>query len=202
MFEPTVFLVDDDPAVRDSISMLIRSIGLSVVTYAHPQNFLDAYDPAQIGCLVLDIRMPGINGLSVQEIMNGKGHAIPTIFITGHGDVFQCSKAFKAGAVDFLTKPIDEHLLLDSIQKAIQHSIADHKQSAEVQTIQKRINTLTPREREILKMVVDGLPNKTIAQRLEISTRTVETHRASLFEKMECGSLAELVKQQFSVAGQ
>lgn len=198
--EPIVYLVDDDFAVRDSLSLLISSIGLSVVSYGHPQHFLDAYNPNQIGCLVLDIRMPGINGLSVQEIMNEKGNRIPIIFITGHGDVSQCSMAFKAGAVDFLTKPIDEHLLLNSLQKAIRQNIEDHKKSSKVQAIQSRINSLTAREQEVLKMVVEGLPNKTIAQRLDVSTRTVETHRASLFEKLECNSLAELVKQQFTIS--
>ena len=200
MLEPTVFLVDDDHAVRDSLSMLIRTVGLNVVVYSHPQKFLDDYDPMQVGCLVLDIRMPGINGLSIQEFMNKNGNTIPIIFITGHGDVSQCSKAFKAGAADFLTKPIDEHLLLDSIQKAIQQNIANHKRTAKVQAIQNRVSNLTEREREVLNMVVEGLPNKTIAQRLDISTRTVETHRASLFEKLEVNSLAELVKLQLTIA--
>jgi FixJ family two-component response regulator len=198
--QPIVYLVDDDFAVRDSLSLLISSIGLNVVAYGHPQNFLDAYDPNQVGCLVLDIRMPGINGLSVQEIMNENGSRIPIIFITGHGDVSQCSKAFKAGAVEFLTKPIDEHLLLNSLQKAIRQNIEDHKKSSKVQAIQSRINSLTEREQEVLKLVTEGLPNKTIAQRLDVSTRTVETHRASLFEKLECSSLAELVKQQYIIA--
>jgi RNA polymerase sigma factor (sigma-70 family) len=200
MMEPVVYLVDDDLAVRDSLSLLIRSIGLNVVAYGHPQDFLDAYDPNQVGCLVLDIRMPGTNGLSVQEIMNEHGYRVPIIFITGHGDVSQCSKAFKAGAVDFLTKPIDEHLLLNSLQKAIQQNIEDHRKSAKVQAIRDRLNSLTSREQEVLKMVVDGLPNKTIAQRLDISTRTVETHRASLFDKLKVNSLVELVKLQVTVA--
>jgi RNA polymerase sigma factor (sigma-70 family) len=199
MMEPVVYLVDDDLAVRDSLSLLIRSIGLTVVSFGHPQDFLDAYEPNQVGCLVLDIRMPGINGLSVQEIMNEHAYRVPIIFITGHGDVSQCCKAFKAGAVDFLTKPIDEHLLLNSLQKAIQQNIEDHKRSVKVQAIQDRLNSLTSREQEVLKMVVDGLPNKTIAQRLDISTRTVETHRASLFDKLKVNSLAELVKLQFTV---
>jgi FixJ family two-component response regulator len=202
MQEPIVFLVDDDHAVRDSLSMLIRLIGLNVAAYGHPQEFLDAFDPNQIGCLVLDIRMPGINGLSVQEILNQRGNEIPIIFITAHGDVTQCCKAFKAGAVDFLTKPIDEHLLIDSIQKAIQRNIEDHRKTAKIQSIQSRINSLTEREREVLNMVVEGLPNKMIAQRLDISTRTVETHRAGLFEKLEVNSLAELVKLHFTVTAQ
>jgi len=199
VLEPKVFLVDDDSAVRDALSMLINSVGLNVITFNHPQKFLDAYNPKQVGCLILDIRMPGINGLSVQEILNRNGNQIPIIFITGHGDVSLCSNAFKAGASDFLTKPIDEHQLLGSIQKAIQQNISYHQKSSETQEIQNKIDNLTQREREVMSLVVEGFPNKIISKNLGISTRTVETHRASLFEKLEVNSLAELVKLQFTI---
>lgn len=198
MLEPVVFLVDDDHGVRDSLSVLIRSIGLNVVTYEHPQLFLDRYDPNQVGCLVLDIRMPDISGLKLQETLNLNGHDMPIIFITGHGDVAQCRRAFKAGAVDFLDKPIDEQALIDSLQKAIRSSIASHKEGASTIATQHKLNRLTEREHEVLDLIVDGLPNKVIARKLGVSTRTVESHRAKVFEKLEVGSLAECVKIHLS----
>lgn len=196
MLEPVVFLVDDDHAVRDSLSLLIRSIGLKVIAYEHPQEFFEQYDAGQVGCLVLDIRMPGISGLTVQEVLNTKGYTIPIIFITGHGDVAQCSRAFKAGAVDFLTKPIDEQALIDSLQNAIKSSIELHRQSKINSNLQQKLNRLTERENEVLHWVVEGLPNKIIADKLKVSTRTVESHRAKVFEKLEVNSLAECVKIQ------
>lgn len=198
MFEPVVFLVDDDSAVRDSLGLLIRSIGLKVISYDNPQQFLDQYDARQIGCLVLDIRMPGINGLTVQEALNHKGDMIPIIFITGHGDVAQCSRAFKAGAVDFLTKPIDEQTLIDSLQKAIKSSISQHMKNEANSAIEQKLSRLTERENDVLRLIVEGLPNKLIAHQLKVSTRTVESHRAKVFEKLEVNSLAECLKIQLT----
>lgn len=198
MLEPVVFLIDDDFAVRDALSLLIKSIGLKVILFEHPQSFLDSYDPSQVGCLVLDIRMPGISGLTIQEILNEKGYSIPIIFITGHGDVTQCTRAFKAGAVDFLTKPIDEQALLDSLQAAIKLSIQLHRQSEINAELQQKLKRLTDRENDVLHLVVEGIPNKVIADKLKVSTRTVESHRAKIFEKLEVNSLAECVKIQLT----
>jgi two-component system response regulator FixJ len=198
MFDPVVFLVDDDHGVRDSLSLLIRSIGLKVSAYEHPQQFLDQYDDRQIGCLLLDIRMPSISGLKVQEMLNINGYTIPIIFITGHGDVAQCSRAFRAGAVDFLIKPIDEQVLIDSLQKAIKSSLVSHKHGQANIATQNKLNRLTERENEVLSLILDGLPNKMIARKFGVSTRTVESHRANVFEKLEVRSLAECVKILFT----
>jgi|SRR5450830_5963 len=200
MLEPVVFLVDDDLAVRDSLSLLIKSIGLNVIAYEHPQAFLDDYDASQVGCLILDIRMPGISGLTIQDILKQKGYVIPIIFITGHGDIAQCTRAFKAGAVDFLTKPVDEQSLIDSLQMAIKSSIELHRQSKLNADVHAKLSRLSERENEVLHLVVEGMPNKVIADKLRVSTRTVESHRAKLFEKLEVSSLAECVRIQLSVA--
>lgn len=194
MVEPIVFLIDDDSAVRDSLSMLVRSIGLNVAAYESPEQFLNQYQSEKIGCLLLDIRMPGISGLAFQETLNSLEFGLPIIFITGHGDVNQCSKAFKAGAADFLTKPIDEHELIDSIQRAIASSIAAQAEKASNVVNLQKLALLTAREREVLKLVVDGMSNKLIARHLDVSLRTVESHRANVFEKLEVSSLAECLK--------
>lgn len=199
MLEPVVFLVDDDLAVRDSLSLLIKSVGLKVIAYEHPQAFLDDYDASQVGCLILDIRMPGISGLTIQEMLKQKGYVIPIIFITGHGDIAQCTRAFKAGAVDFLTKPVDEQALIDSLQIAIKSSIELHRQSKLNADVHEKLSRLSDRENEVLHLVVEGMPNKIIADKLKVSTRTVESHRAKLFEKLEVNSLAECVRIQLSV---
>jgi two-component system, LuxR family, response regulator FixJ len=201
MFEPVVYLVDDDPAVRDALSLLIRSIGLNVIVFEHAQHFLDHYDPGHVACLVLDIRMPDMNGLALQEALRVAGHAVPVIFITGHGDVAQCTRAFKAGAADFLAKPIDEQALIDSLQRAIKASIALHRRHAMDAQIHQKLGRLTERENDVLRLIVDGLPNKLIARRLDVSTRTVESHRAKVFEKLEVDSLAECVKMHVAVRG-
>jgi RNA polymerase sigma factor (sigma-70 family) len=198
MLEPVVFLIDDDLAVRDALSLLIKSVGLNVIAYDHPQPFLDSYNASQVGCLILDIRMPGISGFTIQDAINQKGYTIPIIFITGHGDVAQCSRAFKAGAVDFLTKPIDEQALIDSLQTAIKSSIELHRQSKINAGLQQKLKRLTERENEVLLWVVEGMPNKVIADKLKVSTRTVESHRAKIFEKLEVNSLAECVKIKLS----
>jgi two-component system response regulator FixJ len=200
MLEPVVFLIDDDLAVRDALSLLIKSVGLNVIAYEHPQTFLDTYDASQVGCLILDIRMPGISGLTIQEILKQKGYVIPIIFITGHGDIAQCTRAFKAGAVDFLTKPVDEQALIDSLQMAIKSSIELHRQSKRNADVHEKLSRLSDRENEVLHLVVEGMPNKVIADKLKVSTRTVESHRAKLFEKLEVNSLAECVRIQLSAA--
>lgn len=196
MKRPIVYLVDDDHAVRDSLAMLLRSVDLDVCPYDSAQSFLssfDANDPVE-GCLILDVRMPGISGFAVQERINKLGSQIPIIFITGHGDMAQCRKAFKEGAVDFLTKPVDEQTLLDSLYKAIDlsRSLVGFK-NKQLET-EAKFARLTSRERQVYERIILGAPNKTIATELSISLRTVEVHRASVFDKLEVNSLAELVR--------
>lgn len=192
--EPVVYLVDDDSAIRDSLSMLIRSVGIAIDSYATPKEFLENYQPHQIGCLLLDIRMPGTNGLSFQDELLKIDFDMPIIFITGHGDVNQCSRAFKAGAVDFLSKPIDEHALIDSMQKAISRHITSRAEKQHSMENMKRLEQLTTRECEVLKLIVEGLSNKEIARQFDLSLRTVESHRANIFEKLGVSSLVECVK--------
>jgi FixJ family two-component response regulator len=189
-----VYLVDDDAAVRDALALLIRSIGLKTKTYEDPAAFLADLKGDEIGCLVLDIRMPALNGFVVQEKLNAMGCGLPIILITGHGDMAQCRRAFRAGAVDFLTKPIDEHALIESLQTAIYRSGEQQGVKQQVADARDRMNRLTPRERSIFDLVSDGLPNKIIADRLHLSQRTVEAYRASMFEKLDVGSVADLVR--------
>jgi len=198
MIEPTVFLIDDDGAVRDSLSLLIRSIGLRVQAFEDVQQFLNHYQPDMVCCLILDIRMPGVNGLSFQESLNEMGSTIPIIFITGHGDLAQCTRAFKAGAVDFLVKPIDEQALIDCVQKTIKLSEERYQARRFNEDILLKIGRLTDREKLVLELIVDGLPNKTIADKLGVSVRTVESHRANAIEKLEVTSLADCVKLQLA----
>ncbi|TDK68504.1 response regulator transcription factor [Sapientia aquatica] len=198
MIEPTVFLIDDDGAVRDSLSLLIRSIGLRVQAFEDVQQFLNHYQPDVVCCLILDIRMPGVNGLSFQESLNEMGSTIPIIFITGHGDLAQCTRAFKAGAVDFLVKPIDEQALIDCVQKTIKLSEERYQARRYNEDVLLKIGRLTDREKLVLELIVDGLPNKTIADKLGVSVRTIESHRANAIEKLEVTSLADCVKLQLA----
>jgi two-component system response regulator FixJ len=198
MLEPTVFLIDDDAAVRDSLSLLIRSIGLHVKAFEDVQQFLDHYRADMICCLILDIRMPGVNGLSFQESLNKNGNTIPVIFITGHGDLAQCTRAFKAGAIDFLVKPIDEQALIDCVQKTMKLSEERNQARLFKEDVLLKIRRLTDREKLTLALMVEGLPNKTIADKLNVSVRTVESHRARTFEKLEVTSLADCIKLQLA----
>lgn len=191
---PTVFVVDDDPGVRDSLELLISTQGIRVCTFDDPQRFLASAWQDEIGCIVLDIRMPHINGLQLQERLNAEGCKLPIIFITGHGDIEQCTRAFKEGAADFLTKPVDTQRLLDNIRKAIRHSIQLQRQENETQEVLSRLSRISDREREVLDLVAQGLSSKEIARELALSPRTIEAHRASLFAKLEVSSLAELIR--------
>lgn len=193
-FDPIVYVVDDDPAVLDSVSLLIRSAGLKVMAFPSALEFLAAFIPNQIACLVLDIRMPGTTGLELQAELEGAGVALPIIFITGHGDVAQCTRAFKAGASDFLTKPIDGELLMEAVRKALRHCIQTHEKTARTQEAEMRLARLSSRELEVLQLVTEGLSSKEIGSRLGLSPRTIEAHRASMFDKLEVGTLAELIK--------
>lgn len=194
MSEPTVFIVDDDEAVARSLRWLIESVRLKVATFPSAQAFLDGYDAESSGCLVLDVRMPGMSGLDLQERLAAQQIHVPIIFITGHGDVQMAVRAVQAGAFDFVEKPFNDQDLLDRIQKAIARD-ADQR-SKEAQRVQLRtlFNSLTPREREVLDLVVEGMSNKAVANSLGLSAKTVEVHRAKVMEKMHARSIADLVK--------
>lgn len=191
---PTIFVIDDDPAVRDSLALLIGTQGMRVQTFEHAEAFLQKFNPDEIGCLVLDIRMPQTSGLALQDMLNLRNVQMPIIFITGHGDIEECRRAFRGGAVDFLTKPINAPQLLESLKKAIRISIQQQEQMAATQEVRQRLERITDRERLILRHVAEGLSSKEIARELDLSPRTVEAHRAKLFEKLEIDSLAELVR--------
>jgi FixJ family two-component response regulator len=191
---PIVFIVDDDEAVRSSLRLLLKSVGLVPNAPGSAREFLEKYDPAQPGCLVLDVRMPEMSGLELQEQLNRQGAVIPVIFITGHGDVPMAVEAMQAGAFDFLQKPFRDQDLIDRIQKALEKDRASRSVLAERTLIRERLESLTPREREVLTMVSSGKPNKVMAADLGVSQRTVEIHRARVMEKMGASSLAQLVR--------
>ncbi len=195
----TVFVVDDDDAVRDSLRWLMRSVGLSVETFSSAQSFLDGYDRSVPGCLVLDIRMPGMSGLDLQEKLAGEGVALPVIVISGHADVPMAVRALKAGAFDFIEKPFNDQLLLDCVQRAIDVDLMQRREAADREQIVTRLELLTPRELEVLDLVVKGTPNKLISRELGVTLKTVEAHRARVMEKLQAGSAAELVRLVLSV---
>lgn len=199
--EQMVYIVDDDEAVRDSLMMLLKSAGISAASYPSAQMFLEQDLSRARGCLVLDIRMPGMNGLELQDALLKKGIHLPIIFITGHGDVPMAVEAMKKGAVDFVQKPFNDDELLHCIEKALSKSSADSDKERQVEDIKARLDSLTPRERQVMEMVVAGKANKVIAIDLNISQRTVEIHRANMMEKMRVRSVAELV-QKVMHAGQ
>ena len=190
----TVFIVDDDEAVRGSLKMLLKTLGLPAQAYGSAQEFLSAFDPLRSGCLVLDIRMPGMSGLELQEELNARGALLPIIFITGHGDVPMAVEAMQRGAMDFLQKPFRDQDLIDRINKALEKDRMGRELLGNRERIRARITELTPRERQVMAMVTQGKANKVIAADLELSQRTVEIHRAHLMEKMGANSLAHLVR--------
>jgi two-component system response regulator FixJ len=191
---PVVFIVDDDEAVRSSLRLLLKSVGLVPSALGSARDFLDKYDPAQPGCLVLDVRMPEMSGLELQEQLNLKGAVLPVIFITGHGDVPMAVEAMQAGACDFLQKPFRDQDLIDRIQRALDKDRTNRAALNERTLIRERLQSLTPREREVLAMVTSGKANKVMAADLGVSQRTVEIHRARVMEKMSAASLAQLVR--------
>ena len=191
---PVVFIVDDDEGVRSSLRLLLKSVGLVPSALASAREFLDKYDPAQPGCLVLDVRMPEMSGLELQEQLNLKGAVLPVIFITGHGDVPMAVEAMQAGACDFLQKPFRDQDLIDRIQRALDKDRTNRAALNERTLIRERLQSLTPREREVLAMVTSGKANKIVAADLGVSQRTVEIHRARVMEKMSAASLAQLVR--------
>jgi two-component system response regulator FixJ len=189
-----VFVVDDDEAVRTSLRLLIRSVGLPVETFNNAQDFLAQFDADRAGCLVLDIRMPGMSGLELQQKLNERHAITPIVFITGHGDVPMAVEAMQAGAIDFVQKPFRDQDLIDRINRALEKDRTNRAALRERDTIRQRIGELTPREREVLDLVTKGRANKVIAGDLSVSQRTVEIHRARVMEKMGASSLAHLVR--------
>jgi RNA polymerase sigma factor (sigma-70 family) len=194
MSEPTVFIVDDDQAVARSLRWLIETVRLGVETFASAQAFLDDYESSKPGCLVLDVRMPGISGLELQERLAARRINVPIIFITGHGDVQMAVRALQAGAFDFVEKPFNDQDLLDRIQKALAFDAERRCKEAQRAQLRALFASLTPREHEVLRLVVEGMSNKSIANTLGLSAKTVEVHRAKVMEKMHARSISDLVK--------
>ena len=193
-----VFVVDDDEAVRQSTAWLIESIGLKVITFNCADDFLQEYDNEN-GCIVMDVRMPGMSGLEAQEELNKREMDLPLIFITGHSDVPMAVRALKLGAFDFIEKPFNDQLLLDAIQKGIKLNSDKVESFAKSETIYNNIKSLTPRENQVMSRVTEGKPNKVIAHELSVSIKTVEVHRARMMEKMAANSVAELVKMTIDI---
>ena len=192
--EAIVFVVDDDASMLRALSRLLASSGRKVEAFASPRAFLDRPAHDGPGCLVLDLKMPGLSGLDVQEALASGPRALPIVFISGHGKIPAAVRAMKAGAVDFLTKPFEDDALLASVETAIQRSVALRADDHEMRALEARLRVLTPREREVLPLVAAGLPNKQIASRLGTSLQTIKVHRARIMAKMQAGSLADLVR--------
>jgi two-component system response regulator FixJ len=192
--EPTVFVVDDDQPMRDSLRFLLESVGLRVETHANAADFLRDYDPTRPGCLVLDVRMPGMSGLDLQAELARRGAELPTIVVTAHAEIAMAVRAVKAGAIDFIEKPFSDQLLLDRVRQALEIDRQDREIRARREDARRRLATLTAREREVLGLVVAGKANKEIAASLGLSPKTVEVHRAHVMTKMEAESLAELIR--------
>ncbi|MEC7816219.1 MAG: response regulator FixJ [Pseudomonadota bacterium] len=197
--QQTVYVVEDDEAVRDSLELLLKSDGKPVKTYESANAFLKDYSDKMAGCIVLDIRMPGMDGMELQKKLNDKHSILPIIFVTGHGDVPMAVDAMKEGAVDFIQKPYREEALLEKIEAALAQDLEQRKSLDEKQEIVRRVKSLTPREREIMDRMIAGQANKVIAIELEISQRTVEIHRSRVMHKMGTHSLAHLVRMVLSV---
>lgn len=187
----TVFIIEDERIICEALTYVFASVCLSIEIYANAKDFLAAYDPKRVGCILLDVRMPQMSGLELQEELNARNNQLPIIFMTGHGDVPMAVRAMKAGAFDFIIKPFNNQVLLDQVQRAIalQPKLQDRMH------FQELLQTLTPREKEVLKLVVDGKMNKQIAHILEISISTVELYRSHVMNKLKADSLAELVKK-------
>jgi len=190
--EPTVFIIDDEPAVRDALRYLIESLQYGVETFETAQAFLDVYDPDRPGCLILDVRLPRMTGLQLQERLVADNNALPIIIISGHGDIPMAVRALQAGALTFLEKPFRDQEILDWVQKGMEIDTRRRSLRAERGQIMDRLETLTPREYEIMMLMVAGSANKEIAEECDISVRTVEAHRIRVMEKMHAGSLADL----------
>lgn len=194
-----VFIVDDDDAVRNSIRLLMKSLGLATRPLSTAQEFLSTYEPQQPGCLILDVRMPGMSGLELQQQLNMRGAIIPVIFITGHGDVPMAVEAMQQGAFDFLQKPFRDQDLIERVQRALAKDQSNRAELSQQAKVRERFESLTPREREVLALVTSGKANKVMAADLNVSQRTVEIHRARVMEKMHASSLAQLVRMMMDL---
>jgi FixJ family two-component response regulator len=194
MVEPTVFIVDDDRGVRKSIGELLISVGLAVETFESAQSFLATFDRARPGCLVLDVRMARMSGLALEAKLAEMGGDIPIVFISGHGDISMAVNAIKRGAVDFVPKPYHEQQLLDAVNEALRRDALRRAPALDAGGLDERLQTLTPREREVLELALKGHSSKVIARKLDISHRTVELHRSNLLEKLRVASITELLR--------
>ncbi|MDP3411999.1 MAG: response regulator [Polaromonas sp.] len=197
---PLIHLIDDDDAVRSSLALLISTVGLRVQAWPDPQAFIAGFDRQAIGAIVLDVRMPGISGLAVLDTLVAQGVDQPVIMLTGHGTVEMCRRAFKAGAAEFLEKPVDDEALLEALQNAVRQHVKSRERSQADRHANERYAQLSAREREVLGLIVAGLTNKEIGRALDVSPRTVESHRANLFAKLEADSLAQLIRQYATLA--
>ncbi|WP_395024338.1 response regulator transcription factor [Comamonas odontotermitis] len=191
---PLIHLVDDDAAVRDSLALLIGTVGLRVQPWSDPQVFLSRFERGDVGAIVLDVRMPGTSGLAVLDTLVAQGVDQPVIMLTGHGTVEMCRRAFKAGAAEFLEKPVDDELLIEALQAAVRQHVRSRERLQADRQARERYAQLSGREREVLGLIVAGLTNKEIGRALTLSPRTVETHRANLFAKLGADSLAQLIR--------
>ncbi|MDJ0807935.1 MAG: response regulator transcription factor [Gammaproteobacteria bacterium] len=196
---PTVFVVDDDEEVRNGLKLLLESVGLQVVCFASAAEYMQSFDASLPGCLVVDIRMPGMSGLDMQEKLAEEPIHPPVIVITGHGDVPMAVRAVKAGAVDFIEKPFRDQILLDSVHRAIEMDAKQRGEASRLSDIRERLALLTPREREVLDLVVIGRRNKNISEDLGITLSTVEAHRSRVMEKMEADSLSQLMRMMLTL---
>jgi len=197
--EPTVFLVDDDQAIRDSLRFLMKSVGLNIECFANAQDFLEAYQGERPGCLILDVRIPGMSGMELMERLWRKGCKLPVIIISGHADVALAVRAMKGGAIDVLEKPFKDQVLLDRIHDAFERNERVLRAEAEKSKILARLDLLTPREREVLDLLVEGTPTKETAMKLGISPKTLSIHRTHILEKMDVKTVTDLVRLIFSI---
>ena len=202
MADRIVYLVDDEEAIRRSAAFMLKTSGFTVRTFASGDEFLLVAKDLPPGCVLLDIRMPGADGLAVQQALNERGATLPVVMLTGHGDIAMSVRALKAGAVDFIEKPFEKSELIAAIEEAFLKLESDDRQRFDAVEAHVRLAVLTPRERDVLRGLVDGLPNKTIAFDLEISSRTVEVHRANLMSKLGVHSLSQMLRIAFAAEGE
>ena len=194
MKDATVFVIDDDASVRDSINLILSLKGMRTQLFPSAEDFLEAYRPEWRGCILTDLQMPGMSGLDLQQALHERGVLLPVVVLTAHGDVPTTRVAMKGGAFDFLEKPINDEVLLDVLKNAIREDIHRHAAESAEDALRSRLARLTPREREVLDLLVEGLSHREIAARLTISPRTVEVYKARMMEKLQCRSLAELIR--------
>ena len=192
--QATVYVVDDDPSVRTGLARLLKSVGLSVKTFASAQEFLEQADSGEPGCAIVDLRMPAMSGLELQEQLRARHLDLPVIFLSAFGTVPASVQALKRGALDFLEKPVDDQVLLDAVFQALERDRENRLQQAEVKAIQDRLASLTPREFEVFTLIITGMLNKQVAYELGTTEKTIKVHRARILEKMNCDSLAQLVR--------